>query len=164
MREGVAIQFGNLARFGVSRVKRSASLWARTQKIAVARLRHPVRPREMSVMDHAGAFRFAIWIQAEYDSDRLPPVSAFLVRVQEPQIGREMALVIGRQLRALWRAVFEGGDRHHAGASTAQRFVNMRLGDVTIPDPLMRLMHRGERRKASGDKSDLSQRSPQKSG
>ena len=136
MREGVAIQFGNLARFGIFRVKISVSLWTRTQQTAVARLRHPARPREMTVMDHAGAFRFAIWIQAEDDSDRLPPVSAFLVRVQEPQIGSEMALVIGRQLRALWRAIFEGGDRHRAGASTAHRFVNMRLGDVTMPDAL----------------------------
>jgi len=38
-------------------------------------------------MDDAGAFWFAIWIQAEDDPHRLPPVSAFLVGVQEPQIG-----------------------------------------------------------------------------
>src|SRR5271165_3204477 len=120
MREDAAIRFDNLALSGVFRVRTAASLWARTQKIAVARLRHPARPREMTVMDHAGAFRLAIWIHAEDDSDRLPPVSAFLVGVQQPQIGCEMALVIGRQLRALWRAVFEGGDRHRAGASTAQ--------------------------------------------
>ena len=74
----------------------------------------------MTVMDHAGAFRFAIWIHAEDDSDRLPPVSAFLVGVQKPQIGCEMALVVGRQLRALWRAIFEGSDGHCVGASTAQ--------------------------------------------
>ena len=96
MREGVAIQFGNLARFGISRVKRSASLWARTQETSVARLRHPARPCEMTVMNHAGAFGLAIGIQAEDDLDRLPPVSAFLVRVQQSQIGCEMALVIGR--------------------------------------------------------------------
>src|ERR1700722_11494708 len=112
--------FDNLARSRVFRVRTAASLWARSQKIAVARLRHPARPREMTVMDHAGAFRFAIWVHAEDDSDRLPPVGAFLVGVQKPQIGCEMALVIGRQLRALWRVVFEGGDRHRAGASTAQ--------------------------------------------
>ena len=101
MREGVATRFDNLARSGVFRVRTAASLWARTQEIAVPRLRHPARPREMTVMDDAGAFRFAIWIHAEDDSDRLPPVSAFLVGVQKPQIGCEMALVIGRQLRAL---------------------------------------------------------------
>ena len=71
-------------------------------------------------MHDAGAFRFAVWIHAEDDSDRLPPVSAFLVGVQQSQIGCEMALVIGRHLRALWRAIFESGDRHRAGASTAQ--------------------------------------------
>ena len=47
------------------------------------------------------------------------PVSAFLVGVQQSQIGFKMALVVGRQLRALRRAIFEGGDRHCAGASTA---------------------------------------------
>ena len=71
-------------------------------------------------MHDAGAFRFAVWIHAEDDLDRLPPVSAFLVGVQQSQIGCEMALVIGRHLRALWRAIFESGDRHRAGASTAQ--------------------------------------------
>src|ERR1700733_15477606 len=75
-------QFGALWRF---RVRIAASLWARTQKIAVARLRHPARSREMTVMDDTGAFRFAIWIQVEDDSDRLPPVSAFLVGVQQSQ-------------------------------------------------------------------------------
>ena len=112
--------FDNLARSGVFRVRTAASLWARAQKTAVARVRHPARPREMTVMDHAGAFRFAIWIHAEDDSDRLPPVSAFLVGVQQSQIGCEMALVVGRQLPALWRAIFEGSDGHCVGASTAQ--------------------------------------------
>jgi hypothetical protein len=41
----------------------------------------------MTVMDDAGAFRFAGWIHAEDDSDSLPPVSAFLVGVQQSQIG-----------------------------------------------------------------------------
>jgi hypothetical protein len=40
-------------------------------------------------------------------------------------------------------------------------FVNTRLGDVTIPDPVMRFMHRGKRRRASGGKSDSLHRSPQ---
>jgi hypothetical protein len=108
-------QFGAVWRL---RVRTAASLWARTQEVAVACLGHPARPREMTVMDDARAFRFAIWIQAEDDPDRLPPVSAFLVGVQQSQIGREMALVIGRQLRALWGPIFEGGNRHRPGIST----------------------------------------------
>src|SRR5580700_3797301 len=120
MREDAAIRFDNLARSGIFRVRIAASLWARAQKIAVARLRHPARAREMTVIDDAGAFRFAIGIQAENDPDGLLPVSAFLVGVQQSQIGCEMALVIGRQLRALWRAIFEGGARHRLGASTTQ--------------------------------------------
>ena len=42
-----------------------------------------------------------------------------------------------------------------------KRVVNMRLGDITIPDALMRFMHRWERRHASGRKSNSSRRSPE---
>jgi len=98
--------------------------------MVVARLRHPARSREMAVVDDAGAFRFEVRIQAEYDLDGLPPVGAFLGRVQQPEVGREMALVVRRQLRALWGPIFEGDNCHVPALRTVA--INTRVRAVTV--------------------------------
>ena len=54
----------------------------------------------MAVVHHAGTLRLSIRIEVEDDPD-LPffPVRALFVRVEQAQIGGEMTLVVGCQLR-----------------------------------------------------------------
>ena len=84
----------------------------RMQEMAITGLRHPARAGEVAVVDEAGALGLPIRIEAEDDLDRLFPVRALFVRVEQAQIGNEVPLVIGGQLGAVWRAIFEGGDIH----------------------------------------------------
>jgi hypothetical protein len=82
------------------------------QEMAITGLRHPARAGEVAVVDEAGALGLPIRIEAEDDLDCLFPVRALFVRVEQAQIGDEMPLVIGGQLGAVRRAIFEGGGIH----------------------------------------------------
>jgi hypothetical protein len=53
----------------------------------------------MAVMHAARACGLAFGVETEDDLHDLAPVGSFLSGVQEPQIGLEMALVIGRDVR-----------------------------------------------------------------
>ena len=82
------------------------------QEMAITGLRHPARAGEVAVVGDAGALGLPIRIEAEDDLDCLFPVRALFVRVEQAQIGGEMPLVIGGQLGAVRRAIFEGGGIH----------------------------------------------------
>ena len=57
--------------------------------------------------------------------------SALLGCVQQPEVGREMALVVRRQLRALWGPIIEG-DNCHVSGFTDQMPINTRGSAVTV--------------------------------
>jgi len=84
----------------------------RMQEMAITGLRHPARAGEVAVVDEAGALGLPIRIEAEDDLDCLFPVRALFVRVEQAQIGGEMPRVVGCQLGAVRRAIFEGADLH----------------------------------------------------
>jgi hypothetical protein len=64
----------------------------------------------MAVMHAARARGLAFGVETEDDLHDLAPVGSFLSGVQEPQVGLEMALVIGRDVRLVGGKVFEDGD------------------------------------------------------
>jgi len=66
----------------------------------------------MAVMHAARALGFILRIEAEDDLHDLAPVGSFFCGVQEPQVGLEMALVVGRDVRLVGRVVVEDGDGH----------------------------------------------------
>jgi hypothetical protein len=82
------------------------------QEMAETGLGHPARAGEVAVVHNAGTLGLPFWIEAEDDLDGLFPVRTLFVRVEQAQIGCEMSLVIGGQLGAVRRAIFEGGDIH----------------------------------------------------
>ena len=47
-------------------------------------LGHPARPRQMAVMDLAGAIGLGVGIQAEDDACHLSPISSFIIRIKYP--------------------------------------------------------------------------------
>src|SRR5271166_467311 len=102
-------KFGEVWR---SRVGTMASMRTRMQEMAITGLRHPARAGEVAVVDEAGALGLPIRIEAEDDLDCFFPVRALFVCVEQAQIGGEMPLVIGGQLCAVRRAIFEGGGIH----------------------------------------------------
>ena len=69
---------------------------------------HPARAGEVAVVHNACTLGLPIRIEVEDDLDCLFPVRALFVRVEQAQIGGEMPLVIGGQLGAVRRAIFEG--------------------------------------------------------
>ena len=66
----------------------------------------------MSVMHAARAIRLMLGIETEDDLHDLAPIGSFFCSVQKPQIGLEMSLVIGRDVRLIGGLVVEGGDNH----------------------------------------------------
>jgi hypothetical protein len=58
------------------------------EQILVALLGHPDGALEMAVMDMFRPFGFFVRVQPENDLDRLLPVRAFLIRVEQPQVTR----------------------------------------------------------------------------
>jgi hypothetical protein len=95
-----------------SRVGTMASMWTRIQEMAVTGLCHPARAGEVAVVHNTCTLGLPFWIEVEDDLDGLFPVRALFVRVEQAQIGGEVPLVIGGQLGAVRRAIFEGGDLH----------------------------------------------------
>jgi len=64
--------------------------------MAIAGFGHPACTGQVAGMHHAGALRLARWIEAEDDRHDFAPVCALFVRVEQPKVGDEMALVIAR--------------------------------------------------------------------
>ena len=100
------------------------------QEMAITGLRHPARAGEVAVVHIASALGLPIRIEAEDDLDRLFPVRTLFVRVEQAQIGGEMLLIIGGQLGALRRAIFEGGGISCSGVVSA---LDCRLTPLTPP-------------------------------
>ena len=97
--------------------------------MAITGLRHPARAGEVAVVDEAGALGLPIWIEAEDDLDRLFPVRALFVRVEQAQIGGEVPLVIG-----VSSALSGGRSSKAAIFMFGRRFrVDFRLTSLTPP-------------------------------
>lgn len=78
----------------------------------VACFRHPPGAGEMAVMDEFRVLRIMFWIDAKNDQNHFLPVSAFIVGVQKPDVGGEVAFVIRIDAAALRRTILEGWYGH----------------------------------------------------
>lgn len=66
----------------------------------------------MTVMNYAGTPGIARSVQAEDDLRHFTPVGTLLGRIEQTEVSHEVALVVGRQLRAVRRAIIKGGCAH----------------------------------------------------
>ena len=66
----------------------------------------------MAVVNYSGAVGIAAGIEREKDLHRLTPIGAFGGGVEEPNIERKMAFIVGREMVALRRTILEGNDGH----------------------------------------------------
>ena len=66
----------------------------------------------MTLMHEVRAYRLALRIETENDLDCFAPVRAFVVRVEEPDIGDAVAIVICRHLRTVGRLIFKWWNGH----------------------------------------------------
>ena len=85
---------------------------ARFEEIPIAFISHPVCACEMTIVHELGALRMLVGIEAENDRDGLAPIRAFGLGIQQPDVARQMFLVIGTDAIKLRRTVFEGGNGH----------------------------------------------------
>src|SRR5262249_13576161 len=82
------------------------------QQIAITDAAHPLRACKMAVMDCTRAFRFACGVKTEENLDDLAPVSPLLRRIEQPEVGPEMPLVVSSDLRKIRRTVVKSGNGH----------------------------------------------------
>lgn len=80
--------------------------------MSVTDFRHPLGAGEMSVVYKLGALGFARWVKPKNDGNNLVPIGAFSVGIQEPDVSRQMALVIGIDAVGLRRTIFKWGNAH----------------------------------------------------
>ena len=87
-------------------------LHARLKQVPIALFGHPVRAREVTVVDALGALGFLLGIESENDGDSFAPVGAFSFGIEQTDIGYQMPLIIRTDAVQLGRVVFEGRYRH----------------------------------------------------
>lgn len=63
-------------------------------------------------MNELCAFGFFLGVEPEDDRDCLAPIGAFSLGVQQPNIARQMLLIVGADAIKLWGLVFEGRNGH----------------------------------------------------
>jgi len=67
------------------------------QQMAIAMVRHPSGASQMAIEGAACTLRVAFGIDVKNDSCNFPPVRLVSVSIQQPEIGDDVLLVIGRQ-------------------------------------------------------------------
>jgi hypothetical protein len=67
------------------------------QQVAITMIRHPFCASEMAIEGATCALRVAFGIDVKNDSGNFPPIGTVCLGIQEPEIGDDMLLVIGRQ-------------------------------------------------------------------
>jgi hypothetical protein len=68
-----------------------------SQQVTITMICHPSCASEMAIEGAAGALRVAFGIDVKDDSCNIPPVRMVSVSIQQPEIGDDVLLVIGRQ-------------------------------------------------------------------
>lgn len=63
-------------------------------QFSIAPFGHPVRAREMRIMDDAATDRIAVWIQAEENLHGLAPVSTIALGIKEPHVKLHVLAII----------------------------------------------------------------------
>ena len=70
-------------------------MWRATaQKMPVTILGHPAGAGQVRGPNCLGAFCVMGWIEMQNDPRNLPPISAFRIGIEEPQIGDEVLFVV----------------------------------------------------------------------
>src|SRR5215217_6225134 len=72
------------------------SVGAAAQQMAIAMIRHPSGASQMAIEGAACALRVAFGIDVKNDSCNFPPVRLVSLSIQQPEIGDDMLLVVGR--------------------------------------------------------------------
>jgi len=77
------------------------------QEFAIAVLGHPLRARQMSIVDLAGPHRINCGIEAEENARGLTPVGPVPMGIQKPQVQHHVLTIVGGELLALRRFIKE---------------------------------------------------------
>ncbi len=80
--------------------------------MSVTDLRHPPGARQMAVVHKLGPLRVMCWVEPKNYGNNLPPIGALGVGIKEPDVGRQMALVIGVDAFGLRRTIIKRGNAH----------------------------------------------------
>ncbi len=83
-------------------------------KIAESILGHPMRPREMTLVHDFGARTIALRVDAKDDLSHFLPAGAFVFRIEQAEVGREMCAIIVGQPRVRRRSVKKTGFSAHS--------------------------------------------------
>jgi len=87
-------------------------LHARFKEMSITFFSHPVGAREVTVVYELGALGFLLGIETEDNRNSLAPVSTFGLSVEQPDVARQMLLIVGTDMIELRRAVFKGRNGH----------------------------------------------------
>lgn len=67
---------------------------ALADQLSITPFRHPVRAREMRIMDGAATLRIAVWIKSEEDLNSLTPVSAISLGIEQAHVELHVLAII----------------------------------------------------------------------
>ena len=87
-------------------------LSARFQEMSITFISHPMRAREMAVVYPLRTYVFLLRIEAEDDCNGLAPIRTFGLGVEQPNVARQVFLIIRTDAIKSWWLVFKGRNGH----------------------------------------------------
>lgn len=113
---------------------RHASVEACSKEVSETRFGHPASARKMAVVNDPCPFGFAPRVEAKDYFHCLAPVGALLRCVEEPDIVRKVAFVIGRKMGLVWGTVLEWSFGHRKPSAVHSLHCEIKMNRINGRD------------------------------